>query len=212
MRLNQRGRIIPCLLQLLAGLLVLGASPSAFALELNLGASVGVGSGGVTTQLAPIAIARPISVSRSEGPGAASIFVDIVVDDRWMIFIDHLRTFRPSPVTSGFSQTDLGARWYFLGPPPMVSKSDHPELRLTLSGWSPFVGLSAGYGVASITREGDLFPLVQGDGLMLGFSAGVDFSMSRGFGLRPEVTVSQSVTSPSLGSYLIGVGIYTRIW
>jgi hypothetical protein len=209
---DRRGRISAiCVMTGLASVF----SPTASAGDFSIGAGLGYGGGGVNST--QVVSGADTAVSRDEGPGTVSIFVDYLLSDIFSVGFEHNRGFRLAPFSSGASFTGFDGRWFFLAPAPSVSQratepdgSEGPQI--FIKRYSFFVGLATGIASADITRTDDEVPDVQGSGLYVGIKLGAEYPLYPGVILRPEISSYKTIFSPttlpsSVSYFSFGVGL-----
>ncbi len=187
------------------------SSLCAQASDWRLGASIGYGGAGLSSTANVDGTLT--SVSRSEGPGMASVFVDELLTDYLDFSLEHIRGFRLGPFSSGVSFTGMAFRWYFWGPAPNGNPDTKTETTLFVRRYTPFVGLATGVALADISRTNDLVPRVTGSGAYIGIRLGADYPIRPGFGIRPQITTSttffSSVSPPTkLSEFALECGFY----
>lgn len=198
------------LITLLVFLLSVDAQ-SANSRRYRFGGSVGFGGSGVT-QVATVNEQLQI-VERSEGPAVISLFVDRLMSDYFSLGLEHTRGVNFAPFSMGSSFTGVTGRYYFWGPASSVAETEGTESLLLVRRFTPYAGLAVGAALASIRRENDLVPNIEGSGLYFGFRLGADYPLAPGIGIRPEflysTTIFQSPTlASSLSEYSIGCGLF----
>ncbi len=177
----------------------------------RLGGSLGFGGSGVT-QVATVQDQLTI-VERSEGPAVISIFADRLLSDFFSLGIEHTRGVNFAPFSMGSSFTGVSARWYFWGPAASVGDTEGEKPLLLIRRFTPYVGGAVGAAMATIKRDNDLVPSIEGSGVYFGIRLGADYPLAPGIGIRPEflysTTIFQSPTlSSSLSEYSLGCGLF----
>jgi hypothetical protein len=175
------------------------------------GGSVGFGGSGVT-QVATVNEELQI-VERSEGPAVISLFVDRLMSDYFSLGLEHTRGVNFAPFSIGSSFTGVTGRYYFWGPAASVAETEGTEALLLVRRFTPYAGVGVGAAMASIRRDNDLVPNIEGSGLYFGLRLGADYPLAPGIGIRPEflysTTIFQSPTlSSSLSEYSLGCGLF----
>ena len=84
---------------------------------------------------------------------------------------------------------------------------------LLIRRFTPYVGGAVGAAMATIKRDNDLVPSIEGSGVYFGIRLGADYPLAPGIGIRPEflysTTIFQSPTlSSSLSEYSLGCGLF----
>ncbi|MBN8540508.1 MAG: hypothetical protein J0L82_08990 [Deltaproteobacteria bacterium] len=177
----------------------------------RVGGSVGFGGSGVT-QVATVNEQLTI-VERSEGPAVISFFADRLMSDYFSLGLEHTRGVNFAPFSMGSSFTGLTGRYYFWGPAASVAESEGTEALLLIRRFTPYAGVGIGAAMASIRRDNDLVPNIEGSGLYFGLRLGADYPLAPGIGIRPEflysTTIFQSPTlASSLSEYSLGCGLF----
>ncbi len=175
---------------------------------------LGYGGAGINQNITSSnSLAAGQAVHRSEGPGVFMIGVERIMSEQTTVSIDHTRGFRLAPFSSGVSFTGFSGRYYF-GSIPWGAKEITHEPTLTVIGPHFYVGVGAGLALGSISRPGDLVPDVTASGVYFGFRGGADIPLdSHGFGIRPELMISQTMSSTipdpsSLSLFSLGCQLY----
>jgi hypothetical protein len=189
------------------GILPLGA----MAIDIRVGGSLGFGGAGLTKSV--LVSSRSTLVSRSEGPGVFSLFAETLLTDKSTFGVEHSRGFGLGPFSSGVSFTGIMWRRYFLGPVPSVIPSKDGRSTLFIKRYIPFVGLASGVAMADISREQDQVGNVKGTGVYFGTKFGLEYPLSRGMGIRPEIIYNMTMmnSSPipsSLSEFALQCGFY----
>lgn len=193
------------------------ACASAHASDWRIGATLGLGGAGIDSA-AQIDDGQgdggqlTVPVSRNEGPGVASIFVDRLLSDRYTLGFEHIRGFRFGPASSGVSFTGVMWRWYWSGLAPSVISAGDGGSILLVQRFTPFVGLMGGIAQGTVDRQSDLVPQVNGSGVYMGLKLGADYPLSPGITLRPEIStagtfLSQGATQTTLKLFALQCGI-----
>jgi hypothetical protein len=198
------------LLTLLVFLLSIEAQ-SANSRRYRVGGSVGFGGSGVT-QVATVNEQLTI-VERSEGPAVISLFADRLMSDYFSLGLEHTRGVNFAPFSMGSSFTGVTGRYYFWGPAASVAETEGTEALLLIRRFTPYAGVGVGAAMASIRRDNDLVPNIEGSGLYFGLRLGADYPLAPGIGIRPEflysTTIFQSPTlASSLSEYSLGCGLF----
>ena len=213
-RLHKHLRYGAFVLRFVAPLLVVLFSinaDSSNARRYRIGGSVGFGGSGVT-QVTSVNDQLTI-VERSEGPAVVSFFADRLMSDFFSLGVEHTRGVNFAPFSMGSSFTGITGRYYFWGPAASVSETEGTEAVLLVRRFTPYAGVGVGAAMASIRRENDLVPNIEGSGLDFGLRIGADYPLAPGIGLRPEflysTTIFQSPTlASSLSEYSLGCGLF----
>lgn len=180
------------------------------AYDLRWGGTIGYGGAGVkqTVEIEGI----PTGVQKSEGPGVASIFVENLLSDDFVIGGEHSFGFRFGPFSTGASFTGITGRWYVYG--PAIFKVDESSATSTyfVKRYAPFYGFGSGVATAYLTRP-DLAAAVSSSGVYIGFKGGADYSYQQDMIFRYEViynTTFMSSVSPAstLSEFALQFGIY----
>jgi hypothetical protein len=177
----------------------------------RVGGSVGFGGSGVT-QVATVNEQLTI-VERSEGPAVISFFADRLMSDYFSLGLEHTRGINFAPFSMGSSFTGVTGRYYFWGPAASVAETEGTEALLLIRRFTPYAGVGIGAAMASIRRDNDLVPNIEGSGLYFGLRLGADYPLAPGIGIRPEflysTTIFQSPTlASSLSEYSLGCGLF----
>lgn len=205
------GLVTWVLFAFILGLCGQGTDAHAKSSRYRLGSSLGFGGSGLT-QVTTVQDSLTI-VERSEGPAVISLFADRLFSDFFSLGIEHTRGINFAPFSMGSSFTGVSGRWYFWGPAASVANTEGENALLVIRRFTPYVGGAVGAALATIRRENDLVPSLEGSGLYFGIRIGADYPLGPGLGLRPEIlystTIFQSPTlSSSLSEYSIGCGIF----
>ncbi len=177
-------------------IILFGASGAWGSDDYNWGA--GVGFGGTGLQKVVSLDGADIDISRSEGPGVFSLFIDRPIGNSWGIGLEHTRGFRLGPFSAGFSFTEAFTRWYFMSPPVQLARSSAEKSFVFVKRYSPFIGGGLGLGGGTINREGDRIAEVTASGVVLGFRGGVDYAISPDYAIRPEIAYSTSLMASGI--------------
>jgi hypothetical protein len=193
--------------------LLIAGSQNAFASDVSICGSIGLGGAGVTNIVYDPSTGANVPVARSESPGVFSLSVDYPLSDRWLISVEETRGFRVTPFSSGAGFLGLAARWFFLSPVPQFSnaKAQPDFTRILIQGFAPYIGLGAGVASATVDRTNDQIPEVTNSGVYTGFKLGAEYPLSWGSGLRIEAGSSQTFSSTSgvTGAFLqLGLYLY----
>jgi hypothetical protein len=177
----------------------------------RLGSSIGFGGSGLS-QVTSVQDNLTV-VERSEGPAVLSLFADRLLTDYLSLGLEHTRGINFAPFSMGSSFSGFTARWYFWGPAASVASVEGDKPVLLIRRFTPYIGGAVGAAMATIRRENDLVPLIEGSGVYFGLRIGADYPLAPGLGLRPELIYSttifqSSALSSSLSEYSIGCGIF----
>jgi hypothetical protein len=150
-------------------------------------------------------------ISQSEGPLIQSYGIEFVTHSKLTFGAEHIRSVNLSPLSSAISFTGLFFRYYLnASTTPFASVDDIKATEIIIHDFSYFLGSGFGVGQSNMLANAENLSS-NAAGLYLSPRAGMEFGLTRKFGVRGELLLASSVfgkgTLSSIG--MVGYVFYS---